>query len=169
MTINLKLVFITIFIISIIILTGIYVINKLYVSDIANNNSNNINTNNSIPYGTISPIGIDYNKSITVLPNDQIINNITWSLYPNLQTGYVNLVQVCEPNDKVPHKYIAIGITTEVKNSYNRTLVYEQLSCIAQEVRHICGPNTAICIFGTTHGILEWSVTMHVYDDKVYY
>jgi hypothetical protein len=145
---------------------GINIINQPFISNLINDkNETELNNNNSI-IETPSPI---VDNSLTLPQNDYIINNINWSSYPNLQIGYIHLAQVCEPNEIVPHKYMAIGVMSEVKNGNNRTLVYEQLGSVALEIRHMCGPNSAICVFGTDHGIVSWTVTMRVYDDKVYY
>jgi len=164
--INLKIIFILIIIMSIIIFIGINISSKPHLLNISNNNSSNLNQiNNKLNQNST----INDNNSINIPSNDSIINNINWSRYPNLQMGYVHFAQECEPNDIVPHKYVAIGIITEVKNYDNRTLIYKQLSEIALEIRRMCGPNTAICVFGTNHGILEWTVSMRVYDDKIYY
>ena len=138
---------------------------------------NNTNTNVNNSSGNISkdiylnvtsqPIYSD-NNSLSIPSNDYIINNINWSSYTNLEVGYIDLAQVMEPNEYVSHKFIAVGVKTEVKNTDNDTIIQEQLSSVAHDVRRICGPNTAIVIMGMDQGILAWSVTMRVYDDNIY-
>jgi len=154
-----------ILIISLLILTNNYFI-------IYNNQSINtsLNTNSSSNIANISPTPIiDFNKSLIIPPNDYVINHINWSSNPNLETGYIYLAQVCEPNDIVPHKFIAIQILTEVKGTNDKTIIKEQLGNVAIEARRLYGPNSAICILGTDHGVVAWTVTMRVYDDKIYY
>lgn len=169
MRINIKLLLIIIFMLLILAYIGINIGNIPSFSNMINNSSNKLEPNDDNKFNENSSPISDFNDSLSIPPNDYIINSINWTSYPNLQTGYVHLAQVCEPNDIVPHKYIAIGIISEVKDGNNKTLVYEQLGGVAREVRHLSGPNSAIVIFGTDHGVVAWTVTMGVYDDKIYY
>jgi hypothetical protein len=136
-----------------------------FVDNKQTNNTSSLNFSNNTNQSTI----IDFNNSITIPPNDYVINNINWSSYPNLKTGYVYLAQVCEPNDIVPHKFIGVQILTEIKETKNTTIIKEQLGSVAKETRQLYGPNSAICILGTDNGVVAWTVTMRVYDDSVYY
>ncbi len=145
----------------------------IFTDNIIHNNQSintSLNSNNSSNIDSISPTLItNYNNSLAIPPNDYVINSINWSLNPNLKTGYVYLAQVCEPNDIVPHKFIAVQILTEVKGTNDKTIIKEQLGNVAVEARRLYGPNSAICILGTDHGVVAWTVTMRVYDDKIYY
>jgi hypothetical protein len=166
---NLIIIFV---ILLIIILTiGVYtIISKYNYNNIMNNSSNHsINNSTTINFNnaTVTP-NIISNNSLTVIPNDYLINHITWKSYPNLEVGYVIENEVLMPNDIVNHPYIAIEIATEVKDTDNDTVINSQLSAIATEVRQVYGPNTAIVIMGMDHGVLVWSVTMRVYDDNIY-
>lgn len=166
-----KLIIIFVIILIIIFTIGVYtIIGKTNYNNIINNSSNHsINNSTAINFDntTVTPIIIS-NSSLTVIPNDYLINHITWKSYPNLEIGYVIENEVLEPNEIVNHPYMAIEIATEVKDTDNDTIINSQLSDIATEVRHICGPNTAIVIMGMDHGVLAWSVTMRVYDDNIY-
>jgi hypothetical protein len=166
-----KLIIIIVIILIIVLTIGVYtIIGKSNYYNFINNSSNHsINSSTTINFGntTVTPIIIS-NNNLTVIPNDYLINNITWKSYPNLEIGYVIENEVLEPNAIVNHSYIAIEIATEVKDTDNDTIINSQLSAIATEVRHIYGPNTAIVIMGMDHGVLAWSVTMKVYDDNIY-
>jgi hypothetical protein len=171
-----KIRFVIIAIGLVIILTFItYIILDINSFTLTLNNNTNISMNNST--STISkdvnssPTSIQFyndNDSLLIPSNDYIINNINWSSYPNLAVGYIDLAEAMEPNEYVSHKFMAIGVKTEVKNTDNDTIIQEQLSSVARDVRRICGPNTAIVIMGMDHGVLAWSVTMRVYDDNIY-
>ena len=102
------------------------------------------------------------------MPNDKLINNIHWKLYPNFDTGYVIANEIMEPNDDINHNYIAVEIATEMKDGTNDTDMYNQLSGIAREVRRMYGPNCAIGIMAMDHGVLINTVQMCIYDDNTY-
>lgn len=155
----------------IIILVGVYTIKNSTTTLNSTINKTNESFNNSLINSTtisITPLPFDYNNTLTIPSNDYIINKINWSSNPNLEIGYIDLAQVMEPNEYVPHTFIAVGIKTQVVNTDNDTIIREQLSNVARDVRRICGPNTAIVIMGMDQGVLAWSVTMRVYDDNIY-
>jgi hypothetical protein len=149
------------------LIVGVSIGNNQHFINIINTSNISVQNNNSIE--DITPTAIVENNSFYIPTNDYIINNIDWLSYPNLRVGYVDQAQICEPNEIVPHKYIAVGVISEVNDGNNRTQIYEQLSGVALDLRRLCGPNSAICVFGTDHGVVAWTVTMRVYDDKVYY
>jgi hypothetical protein len=119
---------------------------------------------------TINPTpitSISLNSSLTVPPNDDAINHINWSLYPNLQTGYVFLACVSEPNDVISYKFIEVQICTEIKNTEDRAIIDDQLSGVAREAKKIYGPDSSINIIGTKGGIARWFASILPFNDTV--
>jgi hypothetical protein len=168
---KLKFYIITGIILIIIILVGVYTIKNSTIPINSTIDKTNESFNNSIVNNTnitVTPIPFDYNSTLSIPSNDYIINHINWSSNPNLEVGYIDLAQVMEPNEYVPHTFVAVGIKTQVINTDNDTIIREQLSNVARDVRRICGPNTAIVIMGMNHDVLGWSVTMRVYDNNIY-
>lgn len=155
----------------IILSIGVYTIFNKYNYNSTINNSSNHSINNStiinLNNTTVTP-SIISNNSLTIIPNDYLINHITWESYPNLKVGYIVENEVREPNDFVNHEFIAVEIATEVQGTNNSAIIDKQLADVAHEVRQVYGPNCAIGIFGMDHGVLAWSVTMKVYDDNIY-
>ena len=158
-------------IISLIILVIIVVICSLVIINQNGYMINNINNSSSnTPSLTItdSPASTEQNNILIVPTNDYVINHINWSLYPNLETGYVYTVYIAEPTNVVPHKFIEVQILTEVKGTENRTIIRNQLSGVAQEARKIYGQNSSINIHGTKGGASAWIVSLLPYDDTIY-
>jgi hypothetical protein len=163
---------ILILILLIILAIGIFLFsNNHFQNNVINNNkSTNDSTIPSIIVSKSPPLLVNNSNNSFMLPtNDYVINHINWSLYPNLNTGYIYLSEVCEPNEIVTHKFIGVEILTEIKDTNNVTIIKNQLGKVAKETRKLYGPNSAICILGTDHGIVSWTVTMRVYDDIIYY
>ena len=110
---------------------------------------------------------IDNNGSLIVQSNDYAINHINWSLYPNLQTGYVFLACVSDPNEVISYKFIEVQICTEVKNTEDRKTIEEQLSGVAKEAKRIYGPESSINIIGTKGGIARWFASILPHNETV--
>jgi hypothetical protein len=158
----------TVIIITIILALGLILINVVY-------NSKNTNTIVDISRPTTYPITstpfpitIDYNSTLNIPPSDSVINNINWSSYPNLQTGYVYLAEVQGPNEYINHKFVVVQILTEIKGTEDKNIIIEQLSGIAREVRKTYGPNSGVHIISTKGGVAGLSVSMLPYSDLTY-
>ncbi|WP_237705943.1 hypothetical protein [Methanocella conradii] len=152
----------------ILIIGFLFVINHnvyIFSNDLENNASITVNTTiSSTPLASVDP-----NSSLTFPPNDFAINHINWSSYPNLQTGYVYLVCIAEPNDVIPYKFIEVQICTEVKDTENRTIIEEQLAGVAREAKKIYGPPSSINIIGTKGGVAMWFASILPYEEKVHF
>jgi len=107
------------------------------------------------------------NSTLVIPSNDYVINNINWSMCPNLQVGYVYKVYIAEPNQVIDHKFIEVQIVSEITNDSNRTIVLKQMAIVARDAREIYGPNSGIDIIGNKNGVLDYLVSMLPYDDKV--
>jgi hypothetical protein len=153
-----------------IILFGVYILNGNYTKTGMNNtNNDNVSTIISInPIPSPSSVIIDYNNTLNIPPNDYVINHINWSLYPNLETGYVYLAEIQGPNDYINHKFIVVQILTEIKDTNDNALIDEQLIGVAHEARNIYGPNSGIHIISTKDGVAHLSVSMLPYNDTTY-
>jgi hypothetical protein len=129
------------------------------------NNSTLTSNNSSI----INPTVINStNDTLKVPPNDFVINNINWSLYPNLQKGYISVAEISGPNDVVSHQFIEVQIHTEVINSDNKTEILKQLDNVAREARFIYGNNSGINVYGDKNGVPYYFSSMIPYDDTIY-
>jgi hypothetical protein len=143
----------------------------IIITDPIGNISYKNNSSGNISNETISPIPSTFvnPNSTLVYPNsDYAINQINWSSYPNLQTGYVYAVYIAEPTNVISHKFIEVQILTEVKGTENRTLIREQLAGVAREARILYGQNSDINIHGTKGGASTWIVSLLPYDDTIY-
>src|SRR5271157_1380809 len=129
------------------------------------NHTTPIDNTNSTPIIS-SPIPSD-NGTLIIPSNDYVINNINWSMCPNLQVGYVYKVYIAEPNQVIDHKFIEVQIVSEITNDSNRTIVLKQMAIVARDAREIYGPNSGIDIIGNKNGVLDYLVSMLPYDDKV--
>jgi hypothetical protein len=76
-----------------------------------NNSINNTQYNVSV---NPSPT-LDINATLSIPSNDYIINHINWSLYPDIQAGYISKSYLSEPNDVTNHKFVYVQICIEVK------------------------------------------------------
>lgn len=154
--------FILLIVITLLILTN-------YTDYIFNNDTNLSLSLTPYPTSSVIPsLSIEPNNTLAIPPSDYVINNINWSSYPNLQSGYVYTVYIAEPTNVVPHKFIEVQILTEVKGTENRTIIREQLSGVALEARKIYGPNSDINIHGTKGGASTWIVSLLPYEDIPY-
>lgn len=154
--------FILLIVIALLILTN-------YTDYIFNNDTNLSLSLTPYPTSSVIPsLSIEPNNTLAIPPSDYVINNINWSSYPNLQSGYVYTVYIAEPTNVVPHKFIEVQILTEVKGTENRTIIREQLSGVALEARKIYGPNSDINIHGTKGGASTWIVSLLPYEDTPY-
>lgn len=158
-------------IIVIIIISLFLVFNKLNIIDY--NNTNNNTTTVSINNTNISNINaslniIDYNSTLTIPPNDFVIDSINWNLYPNLEPGYIYMVSILDPTDYVPHKFIEVQILTEIKNTKDKEIIRKQLTSVAYEARRIYGINSDIHILGTEGGAAAWDVSIAPYENDTY-
>jgi hypothetical protein len=152
-----------------IILASYEYTNNIELNNTTNNNSINTTNLSNTTNVSLTATPTDGNNSTLYLPpNDYVINNINWPLYPNLQKGYVSVSEISEPNSIVPHKFIEVQIHTEIINSDNETEIMRQLDSVAREARKIYGENSGINIYGDKHGIFYYSSSMIPYDDNMY-
>lgn len=154
-------------VLSIIVIIGLIIviyapITHTFISQ--GNNSSKMITNSSthIPNDN----DIDFNKTLTIPPNDYVINSINWSNYPNLKQGYVYTVYIAGPTDTISHKFIEVQILTEINDTSDNTIIRSQLSGIAYEVRNMYGPNSDIHILGTKDGAATWDITLYPYQNN---
>jgi hypothetical protein len=168
-------VFIIVFVLLIIIVIGILCTNgtisiqNIIEPTINNTNRQNYSINSINENITIIPIpNTNINSTWPIPSNDYVINHINWSLYPDIQTGYISQSDLSEPNEVINHKFAYAQICVEVKNIDNWNIVNSELSSVAREVRALYGPNSAIDIIGTVNGIIASHVYMLPYDDTVY-
>ena len=137
-------------------------INKLWQYNNTINTSNQTNIDDNLNNNSTTIIDPFY-----IPPNDYVINNISWSKYPNLQKGYVLEAEKSEPTDVLNYEFINVQICTEIKDTDNETLIKEQLSGVAKEVKAIYGPISSICIAGTRGGAAEYFAEIWSYNDTV--
>ncbi|BAI60164.1 hypothetical protein MCP_0092 [Methanocella paludicola SANAE] len=149
---------------KLVLIIGVVVIIGLIIGLCYYKFDNNFVTNNNSTINTITPIPTENpveNDTLTILPNDYVINNINWTQYPNLQQGYIYKVYIAGPTDTVPYKFMEVQILTEVKDTNDRELIRSQLSGVAYEVRKIYGPNSDIHILGTKNGAATWDISLY--------
>lgn len=161
---------VTLSIIIILILLVCVVVKNISIINVINpwqsNNTTNYsnqtdskNNTNINPTNTIDPLHIP--------PNDYVINNINWSKYPNLQKGYVLAAYKAGPNDVLNYEFIDVQICTEIQNTGNETLIYEQLAGIARDAKFLYGPASGINIHGTIGGTEYYCASILPYNDTV--
>ncbi|WP_174591911.1 hypothetical protein [Methanocella conradii] len=150
------------------IISLLFIINFNNISNILSNNSSIIDDDVNLNVNSTPTVSFTPNDSLTFPSNDFAINNINWSSYPNLQTGYVYTVYIAGPNNVIPYKFIEVQICTEVKNTENRTIIEEQLAGVAREAKKIYGPPSSISIIGTKGGAAAWIVSLLPYEDTSY-
>jgi len=147
----------------------LFIINFNNISNILSNNSSIINDDINLNVNLTPTVSFIPNDSLTFPPNDFAINNINWSSYPNLQTGYVYTVYIAGPNNVIPYKFIEVQICTEVKDTENRTVIEEQLGGVAKEAKKIYGPSSSINIIGTKGGVARWFASILPYEETIHY
>lgn len=167
LTMRVKRLIVIIINIIIILLCGIFIeYNYKFIGNIDSTNINSTTSTVSIQLSiSDSPIS---NTILVIPPDDYVINHINWSLYPNLEKGYIYMAQIIGPTDTIPHKFIEVQILTEVTDTSDLTLIRSELSGVAYEVRDIYGPNSDIHILGTKDGAATWDITLYPYENNAH-
>lgn len=113
---------------------------------------------------TPSPV----NQTLIIPPNEDMMEGIDWSAYPNLINPRINNVYLAKPNTVIDHDFIEVQICVSVTGTENKTILFRQLAGVAREARVVYGNNSDINIFGC-HGNAAWlHVAMLPYSEKVY-